>query len=112
MPGNRKSGVRSPESRSPLTVVNLLSQAVSELVEHSVLTPRLDAEVLLAYALQTDRAALYSRLHEPLPAESVAAFRELLRSRVQHEPLQYITGVREFWSLDFRVDPRVLIPRP
>ena len=112
MPGNRKSGVRSPESRIPLTAVNLLSQAVAELVEHSVLTPRLDAEVLLAHALQTGRAALYSRLHEPLPAESVAAFRELLRRRVQHEPLQYITGVREFWSLDLRVDPRVLIPRP
>ncbi len=112
MPGSLKSGVRSPESEVPVIVVDLLSQAVAELVEHSVLNPRVDAEVLLAHALQTDRAGLYTRLHESLLSGQVEAFRGLLRRRVRREPLQYITGVREFWSLEFRVDPRVLIPRP
>ncbi|HEV8712704.1 MAG TPA: hypothetical protein VGX03_07755, partial [Candidatus Binatia bacterium] len=93
-----------------ITAANLLSQAVTELAEHGVLNPRLDADVLLAYALGIDRAGLYARLHEPLSAGPVDAFRELLRRRARHEPLQYITGVQEFWSLEFKVDPRVLIP--
>jgi release factor glutamine methyltransferase len=95
-----------------LTAADLLSRAVAELTEHGVLTPRLDAEVLLAHALRISRAGLYSRLHEPPPAGTVDAFSKLLRRRARHEPLHYITGVREFWSLEFTVDPQVLIPRP
>ena len=112
MRGSLKSGVRSPGSGVLTTAADLLSQAVAELAEHGVLNPRLDAEVLLAQALQASRPALYLRLHEPLAAGYVNTFRELLRRRAQREPLQYLTGVREFWSLEFKVDPRVLIPRP
>jgi len=112
MRGGLKSGVRGRESGVPPTAADLLSQAVDELTAQGILTPRLDAEVLLAHALGSDRAGLYARLHEPLPAGPVGAFGELLRRRAQHEPLHYITGVREFWSLEFAVDPRVLIPRP
>src|SRR5262249_27247198 len=74
--------------------------------------PRLDADVLLAHALRTARVGLYTRLHDSVPPGHAEAFRELVRRRARREPLQYITGVQEFWSLEFRVDPRVLIPRP
>ncbi len=102
------------ESRHPLhpTMAGLLSEAVEELGAHGILNPRVDAEVLLAHALRTDRVGLYTRLNEPLLPGQMEAFRGLLHRRVRREPLQYITGVREFWSLEFKVDLRVLIPRP
>src|SRR5437867_7276123 len=75
----------------------LLSEAVAELTACKVLNPRLDAEVLLAHILGTQRAGLYTRLHDPLPREHAEAFRRLVQRRAQREPLQYITGVREFW---------------
>lgn len=92
--------------------ISLLSQAVDELAARGIPDPRLDVEVLLAHALRTDRADLYTRLHESLLPGPVEAFRGLLRRRARREPLQYITGVQEFWSLEFKVNPRVLIPRP
>ncbi len=94
------------------TAADLLSEAVTKLAEHGIPDPRLDAEVLLAHALQTDWVGLYTRLHETHLPGQVEAFRGLLHRRARHEPLQYITGVREFWSLEFKVDLRVLIPRP
>ena len=93
-------------------MAHLLSEAVAELTACKVLNPRLDAEVLLTHILGTQRAGLYARLHDPLPREHAEVFRRLVHRRAQREPLQYITGVREFWSLEFKVDPRVLIPRP
>src|SRR5262249_28296701 len=94
------------------TAASLLSQAVDELAAHGIPNPRLDADVLLAHALRTARVGLYTRLHDSVPPGHAEAFRELVRRRARREPLQYITGVQEFWSLEFRVDPRVLIPRP
>lgn len=90
----------------------VFSEAVVELTTHGISNPRLDAEVLLAQALGTNRTGLYTRLHVPLSLEQQEIFRVLFQRRMQREPLHYITGVREFWSLEFKVDPRVLIPRP
>jgi len=90
----------------------VFSKAVIELTAHDISNPRLDVEVLLAHALGTDRTGLYTRLHVPLSLEQQETFRVLFQRRMQREPLQYITGVREFWSLEFKVDLRVLIPRP
>jgi release factor glutamine methyltransferase len=74
--------------------------------------PRLDAEVLLCAALSVDRAALYTRLSEPAADAVNGRFEVLLSRRLRREPLAYITGVQEFWSLPFAVTPGVLIPRP
>jgi len=75
-------------------------------------TPRLDAEVLLRHVLQIDRAALFARLNEPLPAEAAAAFLTLLGRRVAGEPVAYLVGEKEFMGLPLRVGPGVLVPRP
>jgi release factor glutamine methyltransferase len=71
-------------------------------------TPRLDAELLLAHALGMSREALLLGPDRAVPP----AFESLLRRRLAHEPVAYITGTKSFWTLDLHVTPDVLIPRP
>lgn len=73
---------------------------------------RLDAEVLLRHVLQLDRGQLYVNLGATIDRHAESRFGELLARRLRREPVAYITGHREFWSLDFRVTRDVLIPRP
>jgi len=75
-------------------------------------SPRLEAEVLLAEALRCARIELYTRFDEVPPADSVASFRDWVKRRGAGEPVAYIVGHREFYSLKFAVDSNVLIPRP
>lgn len=93
-------------------LMELVRQAAEFLGKKGIKTPRLDAELLLAHALGCRRIDLYLRFDELLTEKEVDAFRELLRRRAKREPLAYITGLKEFWSIPLRVDPRVLIPRP
>lgn len=72
----------------------------------------LDAELLLAGVLDCSRAALAARGERELSEGQVAALRSLAARRAAGEPLAYLTGRREFWSLDFEVTPDVLVPRP
>lgn len=71
-------------------------------------TPRLDAELLLAHALQLDRSALLLRARDLAAPPEFAA---LLARRLAHEPVAYIRGYQEFWDLKLAVNPDVLIPR-
>ncbi|MES2336646.1 MAG: peptide chain release factor N(5)-glutamine methyltransferase [Pseudomonadota bacterium] len=72
-------------------------------------TPRLDAELLMAHALGISRnTLLLSRLDDPTPA----TFAPLIDRRLAHEPVAYITGTRDFWTITLAVGPGVLIPRP
>lgn len=72
-------------------------------------SPRLDAELLMAHALGIERdALLLGRLDDAVPA----GFEALVDRRLAHEPIAYITGTRAFWTIDLRVGPGVLIPRP
>ena len=96
----------------PLSIHHVLSQATAVLTTNGIPNPRLDAEVLLAHTLGLTRAGLYARLQDVISEADVQRFHQLLRRRQQREPLQYITGVQEFWSLEFKVTPDVLIPRP
>jgi release factor glutamine methyltransferase len=90
----------------------LLSNAEQALAGAGVSTPRLDAEVMLAAAMQRDRAGLYTRLGDTVDGEVLNRFRHMLRRRTERQPIAYITGTREFWSLPFIVTPDVLVPRP
>jgi len=91
---------------------DLLKVTTTYLKEKDVESPRLTAEVLLARFLGVDRVTLYLEFEKPVTDKELSGYRELVRRRVRREPLQYITGVQEFWSMEFQVDARVLIPRP
>ena len=73
---------------------------------------RVDAEVLLAYALSKSRSWLIAHADDLLPAEHASAYAVLVEQREAGEPVAYITGRRGFWSLDLEVTPATLIPRP
>jgi release factor glutamine methyltransferase len=94
------------------TVLKVLRWTQGRFAERGLQTPRLDAEVLLAHALRRDRVALYTHHDQPLGKEELAACRELIRRRLGGEPVAYLVGRKEFWSLPLRVDERVLVPRP
>jgi release factor glutamine methyltransferase len=97
---------------APWTVGRLLQWTGEYLKSHGSESPRLDAEVLLAHVLGCRRIGLYTAF-ETEPGEKVrTAFREFLRRRAEGEPVAYLVGHKEFYSLDFRVTPDVLIPRP
>jgi release factor glutamine methyltransferase len=72
----------------------------------------LDAEVLLAQVLQTDRKGLFLSYADIVPKEQQETFQNLLSRRIKGEPVSYIIGRKEFWSLTFKVNPAVMIPRP
>ena len=99
---------------SPKTwaIKNILKVTTDYLKEKQIENPRLTAEVLLAHQLNIDRMSLYINFDQPLNKSEISGYRSLIKRRLQREPLQYITGVQEFWSLDFIVNPQVLIPRP
>lgn len=94
------------------TVATALAWATAILEHAHVLSPRLDAEVLLAHVLQWKRAKLYARPEYELSASEREAFAAAVERRFRREPVPYIIGHREFFGLDFLVDRRVLIPRP
>ena len=94
------------------TVIDLLKETQGYFEKCAVASPRLDAELLLAHCLQKDRIKLYLDFEYQLAAEELARFRELVRRRGKREPVAYITGYKEFWSLRLAVTPDVLIPRP
>ncbi len=93
-----------------MNIKQLLAQARLKL-ENSP-SPRLDAEVLLGQVLSFSRAMLYANSTEAVPADKLDEFQQLLERRCQGEPVAYLTGIREFWSLPLKVTPDVLIPRP
>ncbi|MDE2138809.1 MAG: HemK family protein methyltransferase, partial [Gammaproteobacteria bacterium] len=73
---------------------------------------RLDAQLLLAHVLGVPRARLHSHPEATAAAAQAARYRQLIARRAAGEPLAYLTGRREFWSLELAVTPAVLIPRP
>lgn len=91
------------------TIRELLAQARALVASDSA---ALDAEILLAHCLGKDRAHLFAWPERAVALSVEAAFRALLARRAAGEPIAYITGRREFWSLPLAVNPSTLIPRP
>ncbi|MBI4340200.1 MAG: peptide chain release factor N(5)-glutamine methyltransferase [Chloroflexi bacterium] len=94
------------------TILKAVADARSRLAQAGVPEAPLEADLVVAAALKTDRAHLYALLNEALPAIASRALEAMLRRRVQREPLAYIVGHREFYGLEFKVGRGVLIPRP
>ncbi len=95
-----------------MTVIEILNWSTSRLRDNRVENPRLNAELLLARSLNIGREGLYLRLDCKIDKEEKEILEGLIKRRISGEPLQYILGHQEFWSIDFKVDRRALIPRP
>lgn len=100
-----------PEEQ-PWTIGKLLTWTTEFLASRGSDSARLDAEVLLAHARGSKRIELYTAFDEPAPAELRDDFKALVKRRGEGEPVAYLVGVKEFYSLSFEVTPDTLIPRP
>jgi len=94
------------------TIKDALEHAMSTLAQADQPASRLDAQVLLGYVLNVDRARLYAYPERLLTPQQEEQFHLLLERRKRGEPVAYLVGHKEFFGLDFLVDKRVLIPRP
>jgi release factor glutamine methyltransferase len=94
-------------------ITDLLRSTARQLETADIATARLDAELLLGFCLSLSRSALLTQArHLTLPDSIITQFQSLIARRLQHEPVAYLIGAQEFWSLSFDVGPGVLIPRP
>jgi len=94
-----------------LTVLNAINLSTEFLEKKEIESPRVNAELLLAHTLSCKRLDLYLSYDRPLSEEEIKIYREFIRRRSKSEPLQYIMGKVEFYGLEFKVNPSVLIPR-
>jgi len=94
------------------TIGKLLGWTKTHFESRGVDEPRLSAEILLAHVLGCRRIDLYARFEHAPTEEERAKLRELVRAAAEHQPIAYLVGHKEFYSLDFVVTPDVLIPRP
>ncbi len=94
------------------TIGSMLKWSEQYFGSHGAETPRLDAEVLLSYLLGQKRIYLYVHFDQPLTADELARYRELVKRRAAGEPVAYICGEKEFMGLAFKVTPAVLVPQP
>jgi len=95
-----------------LPVEGLLVSAAARLRAAGIESPRREARLLLAHLLRVGQEDIVADRLPPVSAENALAFEAVVSRRERHEPLAYIVGCREFWSLDFAVGPGVLVPRP
>jgi release factor glutamine methyltransferase len=94
------------------TILALVQWTTAYFESHRIDSPRSTAEILLAHALEISRIELYLRYDQPLNRTELARYKELIRRRIRREPVAYIVGEKEFWSLPLTVNRHVLIPRP
>ena len=91
-------------------VRDLILAATAELTEAGVASPRVDAELIAAHVLDTERGRIYS--YENFSDAQARSFNSFIDTRCSHVPVQYITGSAPFRYLELEVGPGVLIPRP
>lgn len=94
------------------TIGSLVKWATDDFRTRGIENPRLDAELIVAYALGIDRMRVILDAERPLEGRELDELRDLVKRRRAREPIAYLRGEREFYGLRFRVDKRVLVPRP
>ena len=99
-------------SNKRVTLRDTLASAISRLTAANAPSPRMNAELLLMFTLECDRAYLHAHPERKLSADEQRRYDQALTERERGMPAQYITGHQEFWGMDLIVAPAVLIPRP
>jgi len=103
---------QSTSGNTQWTIIKVVQWATSYFKTHDIESPRATAEILLAHVLKCERIDLYLNHDQPLVADELSRFKTLIKRRINREPVAYIIGVKEFWSMDLAVTRDVLIPRP
>jgi len=98
--------------REPMTIRQAIRDAERRLKQKKYLSPGLDAEILLAACLGMERTGLFRDMDRPVASQEMQSFNDIVERRLRGEPVAYIVGRKEFWSLDLKVSPAVLVPRP
>ncbi len=96
----------------PWTVLDVIRWTAARFAERGIVTPRLDAELIVAHVLSLPRVQLYVQFDRPLSAMELPDIRALIKRRQSGEPVAYLVGKKEFWGFELAVDARVLVPRP
>ena len=97
---------------SDWTIFKIISWSESYFRSNSIDNPRLTAEILLSFSLDFKRIELYLQHDRPLNKKELTAYKQLIKRRINREPVAYITGKKGFWNSEFLTPPNVLIPRP
>lgn len=90
----------------------LLQETVHTLEQADIDDAQAEAFQIIEFCFGMSRSQLFLQQKQLVPDEGYFIYQDVIKRRTAREPLQYITGIREFWSLDFHVSPAVLIPRP
>jgi release factor glutamine methyltransferase len=98
--------------RPEWTIMKLIQWAANYFDSHNIDSPRATAEILLAHVLNARRIDLYLNYDQPLNSDERDRFKALIKRRLNREPVAYIVGCKEFWSMELEVTTDVLIPRP
>ncbi len=94
-----------------LTVLKSINLSADYLQKHGIESPRINSELFLASILNCKRLDLYLAFDKPLSEDELEKYRNYIKRRGKFEPLQYITGSVEFYGIEIKVNPSVLIPR-
>jgi release factor glutamine methyltransferase len=94
------------------TILEVVRWTTGRFERQGIGSARLDAELLAARAFHRTRVELYVHFDQPLAERELAEYRGLVEQRLAGEPVAYLLGRKEFWSLDLEVSPAVLVPRP
>jgi release factor glutamine methyltransferase len=111
MPISSSCMARDKQTDVAWTTLDVLNWTSQRFGEAGMESARLEAQVLLAHALGCTRVQLYTGFDKPLGEEELARIRGLIKRRLGGEPMAYLIGEQEFWSLPFWVGPAVLVPR-
>ncbi|CAN5704050.1 peptide chain release factor N(5)-glutamine methyltransferase [soil metagenome] len=94
------------------TTIGVLDWTAKRFTDQGISAARLEAQLLLAYALKCTRTQLYMNFDKPLAEPELASYRELIKRRLAGEPVAYLVHETEFWGLTLAIEPVVLVPRP
>jgi len=100
-----------PKVSDLLSIRSVLSQTTARLDDVSD-SARLDAEILLARAIDMPRSYLFAHPEDTIDNAAIERLEKTVQQRLSGEPMAYITGIKEFWSLELMVSPATLVPRP